>query len=184
MAEAHANGNACLSLSRGRTKAVSSKDSGISPESSSVVASGGQIDLDPTLIPIELVAPLAVDHRYLPNAKMTAIMALWVNGNLLGLTCDVSAVIVSQPQPDHVPKSLHPTALQLSTPHVDWIDRWPFPRMRDNMILMKDVLDFGQIFQDFFLMRSFSVEEGSNAWDAAGWQIYPEFNVKWGYLWC
>ena len=71
----------------------------------------------------------------------------------------------------------------MSVPHVDWIDRWPFPRMRDNMIVMSNVIDIDQIFQDFFLMRSFAVVEGADAWDPHSWHIFPEFNAKWGHLW-
>lgn len=51
------------------------------------------------------------------------------------------------------------------------------------MIVMGTVLDTDQMFLDFFLMRSFAVTEGADAWDPQSWHIYPEFDAKWGYLW-
>jgi hypothetical protein len=133
---------------------------------------------------VSLNPQLPCDHRFLPDPKMSAIMALWVNGSMMGISCNGTNFVKSSPQPSSVPQVLHPTPLQLSTPHYDWIDRWPFPRMRDNLIVLSlsNVGDVDELFKDFFLMRSFSVKEGAHAWDPQAWQICPEFEAKWGYL--
>lgn len=113
---------------------------------------------------------------------MSAIMALTINGSILGLSCNDSRITKSPPQPPSVPQSLHPTPIQLSTAHYDWIDRLPFPLMRDNMIILMDVVDAKELLVDFFTMRSFTVRAGAASWDASAWEISPEFKDKWGYL--
>lgn len=131
----------------------------------------------------ESAYPMPIDQVLLPSDPKTgAIIAVTVNGTLLGLTCNGSKFDRSAPQPPSVPESLYPTPLQLSTPHHDWIDRFPFPRMRDNLIILNDTIDVKEIFCDFFLMRSFSVRSGGASWDPDAWLISPEFNEKWGYL--
>lgn len=113
---------------------------------------------------------------------MTALVALTINGRLMGLTCDATKVSISLPQPSTVPPILHPTALQLTTPHHDWIDRWPFPKFRDNLIILRDVVDTDELFKDFFMMSSCSVKDGEDAWDPRAWHIDYGFHAKWGYL--
>ena len=54
--------------------------------------------------------------------------------------------------------------------------------MRDNMIVLNHVINVDELFKDFFSMKSFSVKEGALAWDPDAWQISPEFQAKWGYL--
>lgn len=126
---------------------------------------------------------LPIDQVLLPSDPKTgAIIAVTENGNLLGLSCNGSKFDRSAPQPLSVPESLYPTPLQLATPHHDWIDRFPFPRFRDNMIILNDTIDVKAIFCDFFLMRSFSVKSDGASWDPDAWLISPEFNQKWGYL--
>ncbi|KAK5052154.1 hypothetical protein LTR84_002958 [Exophiala bonariae] len=127
--------------------------------------------------------PLPVDQVLLPSDPKTgAIIAVTENGTLLGLTCNGSKFDRSAPQPLSVPESLYPTPLQLATPHHDWIDRFPFPRFRDNLIILNDTIDVKDILCDFFLMRSFSVKSNGASWDPDAWLISPEFNQKWGYL--
>ena len=109
-------------------------------------------------------------------------MALWLNGALLGLTCNRSNFVKSSPQPASVPQILHPTQSQLTIPHHDWIDRFPFPKWRDNLILLSYVIDSGELFKDFFTMRSFTLKEGALAWDPQAWEMSPDFQEKWGYL--
>ena len=121
-------------------------------------------------------------QRLPPDSKMRVIVALEVNRSMLGMSCSGTTMVKSPPQPISVPQILHPTQLQLTTPHYNWIDPLPFPRMRDNVIFLSKVCDVDELFRDFFATRSFSVKEGALAWDPQAWQISPEFEAKWGYL--
>jgi len=43
------------------------------------------------------------------------------------------------------PPSLSPTMIQRQIPHHPWLDLFPIPRMRDNMILAGSLLDEGEL---------------------------------------
>jgi hypothetical protein len=76
-----------------------------------------------------------------PPAPITVLGALYINGRILGLTCSCSVPGRSLPVSDDIPRPLHPTDLQLTTIHARWIDRVPFPKMRDNLITVFGMLD-------------------------------------------
>jgi len=121
------------------------------------------------------------DQRHLKAPRVDIIMALEVCGSLLGLVCG-QIISRSSRQPPNVPDVLHPTPLQLTTPHYSWIDRLPFPRMRDNLILLAHTINLEELLQDFFDMETFTVNAGSLPWDPTAWRMSPEFRAKWGYL--
>ena len=67
-------------------------------------------------------------------------------------------------------------------PHPIWIDRLPFPRMRDNVILLASAIDLYAFYVDLFTKESFQIEEGMAPHDPAAYRFDPEFRAKWGYL--
>jgi len=82
-----------------------------------------------------------------------------------------------------VPLPLRPTTLQMTVLHIPWIDRFPFPRMRDNVIqLCCDGFDEDEFFADIFTGESFTVAPGALSWDPAGWKMAEGFRSKWGHL--
>jgi hypothetical protein len=112
----------------------------------------------------------------------TVYGALYQNGALMGLLCSVSTLAKSTPVGPEVPESLHPTQLQLTTPHPPWIDRFPFPQMRDNMIQLLSIIDEEEFLADLFCLTSFAIEPGAPSWDPCAWKIGEEFSAKWSYL--
>ena len=121
---------------------------------------------------------------FFPDSRARALAALLVNGTLLGLHCsaDNRHLIISSPQPNNIPKSLQPSQLQLTTPHYAWIDRFPFPLVRDRMIIWSDYVDADELFKDFFALDSFTLNKEAAAWDEKAWQIGPEFARKWAWF--
>lgn len=119
-------------------------------------------------------------HAHAP--KVDIILALGICGSLLGLVCGQMELERSSRPAFNVPEILHPTPLQLTTPHFRMIDRLPFPRMRDNLILLAHTVKIEELFADFFTMDSFTLKEGGLPWDPKAWQISVEFAEKWGYL--
>lgn len=81
-----------------------------------------------------------------------------------------------------IPEPLQPTLLQLTTTHPIWIDRFPFPRMRDNMITMSGFMDEEDFLRDLFSMDSFSISPEKAGWDPSGWSVGAAFGRKWGFL--
>ena len=81
-----------------------------------------------------------------------------------------------------LPEFLRPTPLQLAMVHRRWIDRFPFPRLRDNMILLSALVDLDLFVRDLFNMVSLTLRPDRATWDPKAWTIGPEFSLKWGYL--
>lgn len=108
--------------------------------------------------------------------------ALFVNGSMMGISCSIPVTELSPRCGPEIPDSLQPTALQLTTPHPRWMDRFPFPKMRDNMITLMGIIDEEEFFADLFCLDSFEIKSGAAAWDPASWKMGKNFAKKWGYL--
>lgn len=95
--------------------------------------------------------------------------------------------------PPSLPPSLQPTRSQLTVEHHPWIDFFPCPRLRDNILttmmrygddfeddLCSDVVDAGAASGDDG-GRSALIAWG-DSWEVAGWEVTERFWTKWGFL--
>ncbi|KAJ4304476.1 hypothetical protein N0V90_000002 [Kalmusia sp. IMI 367209] len=91
-----------------------------------------------------------------------------------------------------MPENLRPTRLQLTIEHHPWIDFFPLPRMRDNILMAVEqtgVCDEDELCRD---LCHYDVETVGKAglivWgeasDPRNWEASTEFLQKWGYLLC
>ena len=85
-----------------------------------------------------------------------------------------------------IPVSLRPTMLQRTKPHHPWLDIFPFPQMRDNIIAVEDVIDDIQLCRDviaFWDTRNTGAMllVWGHPWDPKNWEVTPEFLQKWGW---
>jgi hypothetical protein len=88
------------------------------------------------------------------------------------------------------PKSLQPTALQLQVLHHPWIDLFPFPRVRDNVLqaLEAEYLDEDELCSDLLNIQDNRTCEKPSLilWgessDERGWEASSAFLKKWGWL--
>ncbi|KAK0673035.1 hypothetical protein QBC41DRAFT_152809 [Cercophora samala] len=84
--------------------------------------------------------------------------------------------------------SLRPTPLQRSVPHDSWIDSVPFPKLRDNLIMYRDVYDTTEFYNDIANGGSqVYVDEEEDVvlcdpWGEEGWELSEGFVRKWGPL--
>jgi len=168
---------------RGATEAcleVGLPTSGSIPESTGALESRTAIT-PPSVCPFSAVV---LDHFWLPALpSLSVYAALYNNGRILGIPClNKEPVFVSRPVTSEVPLPLHPTPMQLTTPHSPFIDRFPFMRMRDNMISLTGLLDEEDFIADLFSMTSFTLTPGGASWDPEAWKMSDEFGAKWGYL--
>ncbi|KAH8649743.1 hypothetical protein BGZ60DRAFT_422219 [Tricladium varicosporioides] len=95
----------------------------------------------------------------------------------------------SSPGTPSAPDHLRPTALQKTKIHHPWIDIYPFPNFRDNILRAIDakVIDEDELCSDLFLPEG---TDGALApvvvWgepsDAMSWEFSPGFVRKWGSL--
>ncbi|KAH8645394.1 hypothetical protein BX600DRAFT_504157 [Xylariales sp. PMI_506] len=87
------------------------------------------------------------------------------------------------------PAILLPTQIQLAVTHHPWIDLFPLPRMRDNILsaLAAGLFDEDELCAD---VMSTNHEEDNkpclivwgNSWDPLGWEATAPFLRKWGWL--
>lgn len=85
------------------------------------------------------------------------------------------------------PASLQPTALQRKVPHHPWIDLFPFPALRDNMLSQGEDFDDDDLCHDLVeVCHAPSERSGlivwSDPWDPLGWEATTEFIGKWGWI--
>lgn len=129
---------------------------------------------------------MTADHRLLCWPAWAIYAALGNHGLMQGTTCCQGASIDAPSPAEYLslPEPLRPTPLQLAVTHRRWIDRFPFPRMRDNMILLTGLIDLDEFVRDLFGMASLVPRLGVQrlTWDPRHWTIGPEFAAKWGYL--
>lgn len=129
-----------------------------------------------------LVPSLCDSEAKINQIPISVYTALFNNGKMLGLTCGFVIPSKSSPCEAHIPEALHPTPLQLTTLHQLWIDRFPFPKMRDNMISLNRIFHEEDFLEDLFNMQSFEIRPGGKCWDPSAWKMGKIFGQKWGYL--
>ncbi|RMJ27311.1 hypothetical protein PHISP_01825 [Aspergillus sp. HF37] len=86
-----------------------------------------------------------------------------------------------------IPPGLLPTPTQQTLPHHPWLDFFPFPRMRDCLIVAGDSIDDAELCHD---LMAFWDTRNSGAtllvwgapWDPANWEVTDGFVRKWGWL--
>lgn len=135
--------------------------------------------------------------------KYNVSTALRRNADILGVTAEylqwegVSPFVkqgptlgITSPQKSiDWPLSLHPTQLQCSIEHHPWVDVFPWPRLRDNML---QAFEHPEICDEDELCRDCVEYEVHNsqpvlvvwgdAWDPNSWEVTPGFLRKWGWL--
>ncbi|KAJ6021494.1 hypothetical protein N7540_006998 [Penicillium herquei] len=88
----------------------------------------------------------------------------------------------------NLPVSLRPTKLQSTVPHHPWLDFFPIPKMRDNLIEAGDEWDDEKLCLDImgFWTNSTSLEAGllvwGDPWDASNWEITEDFLKRWQWV--
>lgn len=120
--------------------------------------------------------------------QLNLIRALIFNIDILGYTpahmhndalspfCIASSPRVNE-ETAVLPPSLRPTALQRSTPHHPWLDLFPIPRMRDNLIAIESLGNEYGLCEA--LCSSMDGTSGmlvwKDPWDPAGWEVTSRF---------
>lgn len=93
--------------------------------------------------------------------------------------------------PTSLPASLHPTHLQQTVPHEEWVEGIVHPVMRDNIIRAIGTFDEDQLWSDTIggLFEGFPDSEverrgvicWSTPWHFSGWEMSEGFLKRWGW---
>ncbi|KUJ10542.1 uncharacterized protein LY89DRAFT_656375 [Mollisia scopiformis] len=85
------------------------------------------------------------------------------------------------------PVSLLPTELQRTITHHPWIDVFPFPAMRNNMLLAEDQYDEMALCNDLVEFCTLPNEKTGlivwkDPWDPSGWEVSETFARRWTWV--
>jgi hypothetical protein len=139
-------------------------------------------DSNTELIPANLYSSLPSPTRTQLILPLNVFTALFLNGNILGLVCGAELAGKSLPPTPSMPIPLRPTHIQLTAVHYQWIDRFPFPKLRDSLISLQGVIDQQDFLSDIFIMPSFEIRTGAESWDPRAWKMEGAWARKWGWL--
>ncbi|KAI1068822.1 hypothetical protein LB507_006308 [Fusarium sp. FIESC RH6] len=140
----------------------------------------------PRISQLPFLITLNVNIAIAKNAKLIGF-----DRKLMCLNEAISPFNQSGPWPSspNTPKCLEPTPVQRSVAHHPWLDIFPFPKFRDNMILAQDamILDDDELCADVAEANLENIERpGLIVWGDASlphsWEVSPKFLRKWGWL--
>lgn len=127
--------------------------------------------------------------------QFNVFRALISNTNTIGLSFswmeDENAISPLSSQSPNInpstPSSLLPTKLQRSIDHHPWIDVFPFPAMRDNMLLAEDQYDEMALCNDLVEFCNVPNEKTGlivwkDPWDPSGWEVSETFARRWAWV--
>ncbi|PYI29538.1 hypothetical protein BP00DRAFT_427415 [Aspergillus indologenus CBS 114.80] len=89
--------------------------------------------------------------------------------------------------PTALPLHLRPTKLQQTVPHHPWLDFFPLPRLRDNLVAMADRFDDEELCLDIMGFwdsptQTYSLLVWGEPSDPANWEITEDFLRKWPWV--
>ncbi|CAH0002472.1 unnamed protein product [Clonostachys byssicola] len=109
------------------------------------------------------------------------------SGTVSGTTISPLTIPGARPAVSSMASHLRPTSLQLTVKHHPWIDLWPFPTMRDNILSRGEEYDDTELCLD--LVENYCGPSGMSGfrvwgdpWNAENWEISEEFLMKWGWV--
>lgn len=142
--------------------------------------------------------PLSADHCLITLVQYNVVRAMLYNMSILSMMdhfpqqCGRSLRIpcFGSITPERIPLDLQPTPMQESVPHAFWINAIPFPRLRDNLIIMSGKYDSDGLLYDLGqgLYEGFDDPERrgflvwGDPWRADGWEVSEGFAGKWGWM--
>ncbi len=88
---------------------------------------------------------------------------------------------------ESMPVNLRPTRLQHTVEHHPWIDLFPFPRLRDNLLLLGPEYDDTDICHDIVEIFDRPSEKAGlivwgEPWNPCGWEVSMDFLEKWAWV--
>jgi hypothetical protein len=124
------------------------------------------------------------------RATMTNLAILSLLDTLPIECCAARELIDLLPTPDSIPPNFRPTPLQLSVPHDYWIDAFPVPEMRDNLIRLQGTYDqdelcldlCGGLYEGFDEIEMRGMLVWADPWRSDGWEVTEGFVKKWGFM--
>lgn len=143
---------------------------------------------DPTADHLMTLTKVNVFRAFAQNIKMIGWSETWWPDDA------VSKFSTARPQdsqtPDQlsrIPQNLQPTRVQRTKPHHPWLDFFPLPKMRDNLIEAGEDWDDEQLCHDIMgFWGESSIDAGllvwGEPWDVRNWEVTEPFIKKWQWV--
>ncbi len=133
---------------------------------------------------------LSLTRANVYRAFIANIALLGLNAAGLCETSVLSPFNLADPAPPvlkNLPRSLCPTSIQRSSHHHPWVDFFPYPQIRDNLIQAQGRYDKAQFCLDTLgFWDPGSPENMMLVWgepfDPASWEVTESFIKKWGWV--
>ncbi|RAK96113.1 bZIP transcription factor [Aspergillus ibericus CBS 121593] len=124
-------------------------------------------------------------HRALAeNMAALGMDMTWMNPDAISPFCTSKpwAATIGRVIPVH----LQPTNIQCTIPHHPWLDFFPHPRMRDQLIAAGNWFDDEQLCTDIMGFWSDNKDNPGlmiwgNPWEVGNWELSEGFLRKWGW---
>ncbi|KAI9042467.1 bZIP transcription factor [Aspergillus affinis] len=138
----------------------------------------------PNINDLATISKLNMKRAMMDNIVVVGMTMAWVADD-----DSVSIFSMTRPGfPDHtIPESLRPTELQRTKPHHPWLDIFPFPQIRDNLITAQDDFDDEELCHDLMAFWDPGNSEAAvliwgSPWDPRNWEVTEAFVRKWGWV--
>ncbi|KAI2819933.1 hypothetical protein CBS63078_8602 [Aspergillus niger] len=157
-----------------------------------ILATQSYLTNSPRLEHLLSLSRLNVHRAINDNIRILGMTPAWIRPDDALSIFNNNTIITNNPSPlpdvdiSTLPESLRPTALQRLVPHHPWLDFFPFPEMRDRLIVAATAgyLDEDELCRD---LMAFWDTRNSGAtlvvwgvpWDPWNWEVTEAFLAKW-----
>ncbi|EPS30704.1 hypothetical protein PDE_05656 [Penicillium oxalicum 114-2] len=106
--------------------------------------------------------------------------------SIFNLTMPVSVFVPGLVE-SSIPLDMQPTAVQRKVPHHPWLDFFPSPTLRDNLIILQDQIDDDELCHDLMAFWDTRNQRAGllvwgPPWLTSSWEVTETFLAKWGFL--
>ncbi|KIW33924.1 uncharacterized protein PV07_00738 [Cladophialophora immunda] len=130
-----------------------------------------------------------VFRALLDNTRALGFTLEWLDGDAVSPFSQAGSNRVSDDSSSTstCPVYLRPTGLQHLVEHHPWIDLFPIPRMRENILQAGDSFDEDALCHDMVEICGSPGEQSGlivwgDPWDPRNWEIGEEFLKRWGWV--
>jgi hypothetical protein len=143
---------------------------------------------DPTADHLMTLTKVNVFRAFAQNLELIGWSPYWMDYDAVSPFNQVLPQRESTPDDhSHIPLTLRPTRIQKSVPHHPWLDFFPLPKMRDNLIEAGDEWDDEQLCHDIMGFWGESTMDSGllvwgEPWDIRNWEVTEPFLKKWQWI--
>lgn len=144
----------------------------------------------PTLMHLPLLVRFNVSSALEQNAEILGVIPEYFDWEGVSPFYKQGRTPSLQRQLYEWPATLHPTQIQHTVKHHPWLDVFPDPTFRDNLIQAfgqhPDICDEDELCHDTCELSNLDKESmlfvWGPPWDIGSWEVSNEFLRKWGWL--